>query len=512
MKTMRFLLLSLLAIATASPAVAQVIEDGEAFYIYRNDGNFDGFFYDEVKEIRYSKLDLDSVAHDDYVVQEVVLEDSIHRIPLAAIDSVGFAQPEIKFNPALKNMDELGITPYVTAVSGQVLTVLKTLPATLRPKKNDVLVGFTGVLEEKGFGGKVIRVIDNGDSWRVQTEKLNDLKDLFVQFICIEQVKADEQGNAKRRMSGLNGPRKASGGGSLNIVDLSGTITGEVDFPGGSASANAEVGVKFSIGVAYNITWKSIFTKLSTHLGMYMIPSTTVKTGKEFELPLTGIPKFLKSIKFPATCPLFQTTPLPDFFFRGSGELSFKCTLPKMQLNINQSFIIDSSQDFPLSYTLSTTPDIPTVLGNDFIDLTTTDFSLELAGFVQTGISFRGNIETNDWVSDIFSSSIGVYLYVGPKLEGSLKLSAVGLAGDGAYGMLKNSKVKLTAVSADLEAKGKIKILRDDLKEKVFFSSNKSFGEWEWYLLPELRGVFGDFDVSNGDLVYQAYLGKDTPA
>src|SRR3712207_898831 len=126
MKTMRFLLLSLLAIAMAVPAAAQVVEDGEAFYIYRNDGNFDGFFYDEVKEIRYSKFDLDNVEHEDYVVQEVVLEDSIHRIPLAAIDSVGFVQPEIILNPKLKNMDDLGITPYVTAVSGETVTLLKT--------------------------------------------------------------------------------------------------------------------------------------------------------------------------------------------------------------------------------------------------------------------------------------------------------------------------------------------------------------------------------------------------
>ena len=39
----------------------QTLEAQEAFYIYRNDGNFDGFFYNEVKRIGVSKIDLEGV-------------------------------------------------------------------------------------------------------------------------------------------------------------------------------------------------------------------------------------------------------------------------------------------------------------------------------------------------------------------------------------------------------------------------------------------------------------------
>ena len=63
------------------PAFAQ-----EAFYIYRNDGDFNGFFYDEVIEMRQSKIGVDSIEYDRWVTQEVVLADTIYRIPLAAID------------------------------------------------------------------------------------------------------------------------------------------------------------------------------------------------------------------------------------------------------------------------------------------------------------------------------------------------------------------------------------------------------------------------------------------
>jgi len=77
----------------------------EAFYVYRNDGDFNGFFYDQVIRMGYSKVDLDSVEHDIYVIQEIETADSLYRIPLAAIDSIGFVQPEIRFNPRLKDMD-----------------------------------------------------------------------------------------------------------------------------------------------------------------------------------------------------------------------------------------------------------------------------------------------------------------------------------------------------------------------------------------------------------------------
>ena len=85
----------------------------EAFYIYRNDGDFNGFFYDEVVEMRYSKIGVDSVEYDKWVTQEVVLADTIYRIPLGAIDSIGFEQPEIRLNPNIKFVEREGYSPYL---------------------------------------------------------------------------------------------------------------------------------------------------------------------------------------------------------------------------------------------------------------------------------------------------------------------------------------------------------------------------------------------------------------
>ena len=53
MKQFAKLLVSLVLIVLA-PLTSQAQGVNDAFYIYQNDGHFNGFFFDEVKEIRYS--------------------------------------------------------------------------------------------------------------------------------------------------------------------------------------------------------------------------------------------------------------------------------------------------------------------------------------------------------------------------------------------------------------------------------------------------------------------------
>ena len=88
----------------------------DAFYIYRNDGDFNGFFFDEVIRMNYSKIDPQGVEHEEYVIQEIETADSLYRIPLCAIDSIGFQQPEIRLNPRVRIIEQCGLTPYLSGV------------------------------------------------------------------------------------------------------------------------------------------------------------------------------------------------------------------------------------------------------------------------------------------------------------------------------------------------------------------------------------------------------------
>ena len=76
-------------VACLSVALSHAQEDSP-FYVYRNDGDFNAFFLSEVDSITYSSIDIDSIQCEDVVTQEFWTSDSVYRIPLAAIDSVGF--------------------------------------------------------------------------------------------------------------------------------------------------------------------------------------------------------------------------------------------------------------------------------------------------------------------------------------------------------------------------------------------------------------------------------------
>ncbi len=94
MKRRQHLILLLLVVVLNS--LAQNV--GEAFYIYRNDGQFNAFLRDEVDSIVFSHYDLDSLYYDENVTQLIYTTDSLYHIPLASIDSVGFVQPKTIIN------------------------------------------------------------------------------------------------------------------------------------------------------------------------------------------------------------------------------------------------------------------------------------------------------------------------------------------------------------------------------------------------------------------------------
>jgi hypothetical protein len=194
-------------------AVAQneEIEGGEAFYIYQNDGHFDGFFYDQVKEIRYSRLDTLGIERSEYVSQEIVTEDSVYRIMLTAIDSVSYVQPEIRFAKGVRFMRDEGMLDYYITCSDMNLAFDLSMPQSLRPKKGDVLS--CPVLEDHdgAFVGKVFNVKENGGFLIVECDYIDKLSDVFDQFVTVEQVKqvaTPEGTRMRRRIAGFHAPKR----------------------------------------------------------------------------------------------------------------------------------------------------------------------------------------------------------------------------------------------------------------------------------------------------------------
>ena len=224
----RLYLILLLFVVTLS-ASAQTI--GEAFYIYRNDGQFNAFFRDEVDSIAYSHYDLDSLYYDENVTQLVYTPDSLYRIPLAVIDSVGFVQPE-----TIVNDDVFLLTaehsPYIFNADTLQFSMLSSTPSNLRPKVGNIVVGTADCI---AFSDGIIAMVESievtSDAY-VYKCSMASVDDVFDQLLVYsQQMESDDSGTESRgfdmRRATLTGElwnwnwsRTLSGGGTTTTLNV----------------------------------------------------------------------------------------------------------------------------------------------------------------------------------------------------------------------------------------------------------------------------------------------------
>ena len=159
---MKKMFFTLLMIFISTVGISQTI--GEAFYVYRSDGMINTFFRSEIDSIAYSYYDTDSLLYSEVVSQVVYTPDSIYQIPLAVIDSVGFATPETKYQPGVIRL-EGEIRNYIIGSDSLVVFFRSDTPSRILPKVGDKLVTtemsdvFAG-----GFIGQVEGMSQKGDT------------------------------------------------------------------------------------------------------------------------------------------------------------------------------------------------------------------------------------------------------------------------------------------------------------------------------------------------------------
>lgn len=195
-----------LAFATAFfsflPIQAQQKNDNNALYIFRNDGGFNAFFFADIDYIEYSKIDTLGVEQDDYVTQEIHAMDSLFRIPLNAIDSVAFVTPTNIYKSDVIRPGK-SMTDYIVASdSVSWFRLSASVPSSVIPKVGDKLLIENPVeYLPDGFSGKVTKVTNGSDGYRIDTEELG-LLDLFDRFISKTSIGNVPSSNARTR--GMN--------------------------------------------------------------------------------------------------------------------------------------------------------------------------------------------------------------------------------------------------------------------------------------------------------------------
>ncbi|MBO7069604.1 MAG: hypothetical protein J6W52_13175 [Bacteroidaceae bacterium] len=436
-----------------------------AFYIYQNDGHFDGFFYDEVKKISYSKTDTAGVEYDIFVTQVIETADSTYRIMLSAIDSVGFVQPEIKYNPRLRLVKEDQLfTKLIShdAEYGQLVFANST-PAALMPKVGDVFASFD---IENGWSGKVTAVSKNADgSIAVTCSPISEITDIFERFVMLEQYDHDRNGQMVRRRVaghpeltiGRYPGRRASEGtweGDLFNFSVSGHIPlySKDDL---SITIDPSIEGKLHIKTAWNLSfWGdkaiNILAKLDFGVGI----GFTVD-GQITDFFPGGVGGLMGGVPVPATCPLIYLDVSPDAFIRGDAHVKFSAQSPRLKGGMWTK--LEIMNWWPSMDTGFGSPDGAT----DFqaVDTGSAGVSLELSGYVQGGMLFCMDFKSLPVLEKLFSADLGGFWYVGPKLSGSvaLDLTTMPWEDEATYTLMKNTKLSLHMLDADFEVTGKVK-------------------------------------------------------
>ena len=183
----RFYIVLILLAAFLQQLIAQ-----EAFYIYRNDGLFNAFRFEQVDSMKYSKV-LDDVEHEDFVVQEVYTPDSLYQIPLNVIDSVGFSKPSTVYADDVKHLAG-EILDYLIMADAETmqLTLIANTPSRLIPETGDKIAALELTDNNPfGFVGRVTSVVNTTENIIVNCSEL-DLEDVVDRFYGTARITTQE--------------------------------------------------------------------------------------------------------------------------------------------------------------------------------------------------------------------------------------------------------------------------------------------------------------------------------
>lgn len=178
------------AIMSAVASFAQGSDDN-VMYVYRNDGGFEAFNYSEVDSMTYSNMDVNGYSYDDIVTQEIWTKDSLYRIPLAAIDSIGFSTP-----PTIINQDVFVFTSehdqYLLDTSTLTFTMKASTPKDMRPSKDNIVVSDISCMSfQYGIIARVVNVTETGLGYKYECEQAG-LDDVYDQLVCYYGEQTEE--------------------------------------------------------------------------------------------------------------------------------------------------------------------------------------------------------------------------------------------------------------------------------------------------------------------------------
>ena len=220
MKRTRYisLLLALLSFLSITTASAQQQKE-HALYNYRNDGDFNAWLNIDVDSITYSNIGLDSIEYDNIVTQEVWTPDSCYRIPIEAIDSIGFRAPAPEFKEGIFYIEEQHL-PYIIDADELNVTFMPSTPYYLLPSNGQIL--YSDLEEEPfmmGFAGRVVEIINTSDGIKYKCESVSP-SDVYDRYLDVFKVVSSDD-----EIDDISETRQAQLKARRRNIQWDGTIT-----------------------------------------------------------------------------------------------------------------------------------------------------------------------------------------------------------------------------------------------------------------------------------------------
>ena len=457
---------------------------GDAFYIYRNDNDFNAFFRDEVEKLEYSNYDADGNLHAEVESQLVYTADSVYNIPLTAIDSVGFVTPETIYKEDAVQLAG-SLFDYLISVDSLTLTFDATMPSALTPKIGDKLVATE--LSEKlpfGFSGTVRLVQTVSAGIEVQCDRL-ELEDAVERFYGVAELVTYRSGGRSRRFL----PRRAVVDEHIMPVnvnlprihlplDLTGVIEPKKVYDiEGSARADITSDPVLTGRVTYVKDSRLGFSHYKIHAILDVETETNVEIaggvlkGDFFKLLLD------KDVPMPWGYPLYIALG-PQFEL--SGELALGTTV---YANFRHTSDITY---YPTATAIA--PGLSRLLNTESHSTEMNHFDIDwayIAARAEAKLYVKGRLGLPFGKHEI--GWVGAEFEVGAKCDAEIQADFEALSnaerGTGLYETLKDSKIEMMPYWG---AVGKIGIANDNVEFKFLGRDDYSFWgkKWEWYLLP----------------------------
>lgn len=187
---MRKIIFLFLSLFTLLPSCAQT-ERGEQVLVFRNTGEVNLFFSEQLDSIIYSRIDTANVKHENIVSQIFYSPDTAIVIPINEIDSVAFgSRNEVVFKKDVRELNEID-RQYIIRYDGSNIFYKLSTPTNILPSKGDRLFyGERDNIFPNGLAVKVKDVTRTNEAYTVTVTEV-DLKEIFERLFFAGSVEAN---------------------------------------------------------------------------------------------------------------------------------------------------------------------------------------------------------------------------------------------------------------------------------------------------------------------------------